>query len=191
MSRRRRAALAVALSTAAGVGGWMASSDGQSLADTPRTRLAPGHSPATGPPVARIRIPAIGVDAQVVRLGLNKDGTLQVPAKPSQAGWWSGGAVPGRGGTAVIAGHVDSRSGPAVFFGLRRLRPGTRVLVTMPGGPTARFAVRREEEVAKSRFPTRRVYAPTRAPSLRLITCGGRFDYSSGHYRDNVVVYAE
>jgi sortase (surface protein transpeptidase) len=189
MSRRGRAALATAVVLLAAVAGWVALAGGPSRADTPRTRLAPGHTPASGPPVARIRIPAIGVDAEVVRLGLNRDRTLQVPARSSQAGWWTGGAVPGRRGTAVIVGHVDSRAGPAVFFRLRRLRPGDRVAVTLPGRPAARFRVQRKEEFSKSRFPTRRVYTPTRAPSLRLITCGGRFDESTGHYRDNVVVF--
>lgn len=158
--------------------------------DVPRTRLAPGHAPATGAPRARIQIPSIGVDAGVVDLGLNRDRTLQVPARARQVGLWKGGAVPGREGAAIMVGHVDSRTGPAVFFRLRRLREGDRVIVRMPGRAAARYVVQGSEEVSKDRFPTRRVYARTRGATLRLITCSGSFDRSSGHYRDNLVVYA-
>ncbi len=166
------------------------SGDTRSPGDTPRPRLEPGHLPAGGPQRARIEIPSIGVDAGVVDLGLNRDRTLQVPARAGQVGLWKGGAVPGRAGAAIMVGHVDSRIGPAVFFRLRRLRAGDRVIVRMPGRAAARYVVQRSEEVRKDRFPTRRVYSRTRGATLRLITCSGSFDRSRGHYRDNLVVYA-
>lgn len=158
--------------------------------DTPRPRLDPGHVPAGGPQRARIEIPSIGVDAGVIDLGLNRDRTLQVPARAGQVGLWKGGAVPGRAGAAIMVGHVDSRIGPAVFFRLRRLRVGDRVIVRMPGRAAARYVVQRSEEFSKDRFPTRRVYSRTHDATLRLITCSGSFNRSSGHYRDNLVVYA-
>jgi sortase (surface protein transpeptidase) len=138
----------------------------------------------------RVVIPSIGVDAPVIKLGLNPDRTLEVPSDFGVAGWWSGGTVPGRQGPAVIVGHVDSRGGPAVFYGLRELATGDVVIVRGAGGSVARFVVQGTEQVPKDGFPTDRVYGPVGHPALRLITCGGGFDRESGHYLDNLVVYA-
>ena len=159
-------------------------------AERPRQRIAPGHRPAFGGAIARISIPAIGVRAPVIRLGKNGDDTLQVPGSPSQAGWWSGGAKAGDQGTAVIVGHVDSHGGPAVFYRLRQLRTGDRVRVVHRDGSRASFSVVARHRYPKKDFPTERVYSRTDEPTLRLITCGGSFDASRGHYRDNVVVFA-
>ncbi len=136
-----------------------------------------------------MRIPAIGVAAPLVPLGVNPDQTLQVPSDFAVPGWFQPGPEPGEPGAAVVAGHVDSRTGPAVFFALSRLRPGDEVEVAGDRG-VARFRVDKVEQYAKSAFPTLDVYGATRTPTLRLITCGGDFDRSTGHYQDNVVVYA-
>jgi sortase (surface protein transpeptidase) len=141
-------------------------------------------------PPARLEIPAIGVDAPLVPLGLDRAGALEVPRRFDVAGWWTGGARPGERGPAVIAGHVDSLTGPAVFFRLGSLRPGRHIVVERRDGSRLRFTVHRLEHYAKRRFPARRVYGPTRRPELRLITCSGTFDYATGHYLDNTVVYA-
>lgn len=141
------------------------------------------------PPV-RIRIPAIGVSAAVVRLGLNRDGTLQVPADFGVTGWFTGGPAPGETGPAVIAGHIDSRRGPAVFYRLHALRPGDRVAVERTDGTTVQFAVQDTAQYPKRAFPTEAVFGPSPDPLLRLITCGGTFDRSRRSYRDNVVVTA-
>lgn len=138
----------------------------------------------------RIEIAAIGVRAPVIRLGLNRDGSLEVPTRFDETGWWSGGARPGERGPAVIAGHVDSRTGPAVFFRLDRLRARDAIEVVRRDGSRARFLVQRIARYRKAAFPTARVYGPTRRPALRLITCSGAFDSASGHYVDNTVVYA-
>jgi len=148
-----------------------------------------------GPPARPARpvllsIPAIGVRAPVIRLGLDRDRSLKVPKDFGETGWWAGGPRPGERGPAVIAGHVDSYTGPAVFFGLRDLHPGDSIIVLRRDGTRARFAVQRSQEYPKDRFPTARVYGRTARPTLRLITCGGEFDRSSGHYLDNTVVYA-
>jgi sortase (surface protein transpeptidase) len=126
----------------------------------------------------------------VIRLGLNRRRTLQVPGRSDQAGWWSGGAFPGARGTAVIAGHVDSEKGPAVFFRLRELEPGEEIDVATPQGRRARFFVDHLEHHRKDRFPTKAVYGRTPEPSLRLITCSGTFDERRGDYPSNLIVFA-
>jgi LPXTG-site transpeptidase (sortase) family protein len=138
----------------------------------------------------RLRIPAIGVEASVIDLGLNPDGTLQVPEDFSQTGWWTGGARPGDRGAAVIVGHVDSRTGPAVFYRLQELRPGDEIQVMNADNQVVRFQVEQLRQVAKDNFPTEMVYGMTPEPTLRLITCGGVFDSASRSYRDNVIVFA-
>jgi sortase (surface protein transpeptidase) len=130
------------------------------------------------------------VSAPVVPLHLNRNKTLQVPTHWGQAGWFVGGPEPGETGAAVIAGHVDSKSGPAVFFRLRALRPGDLIKVVLKNRSTVRFVVRSKRAVPKKRFPTKLVFGKTTAPTLRLITCDGRFDRSTGHYVDNLVVFA-
>jgi hypothetical protein len=137
-----------------------------------------------------LTIPAIGVRAAVVDLGLNRDGTLQVPASTTAAGWYTASARPGAIGPAVIAGHVDSRSGPAVFFWLREMRPGERVYVGRADGTMAVFTVTGVRLYAKDQFPTAAVYGPVPDAELRLITCGGAFDESVRSYLGNVVVFA-
>lgn len=164
--------------------------DKPSARERPRTSLPAAHTPARGEPVARVKIPAIGVDAPMIKLGLNPDRTLEVPADAFETGWWSGGSFPGDHGPAVIAGHVESRGGPAVFFRLDELEAGDEVRVTRPNGETTRFVVVRQERVPKEDFPTRRVYAPTSRPTLRVVTCTGDFDEARGRYRSNLIVFA-
>ena len=150
----------------------------------------PAPPPRRAAPPLRIEIAAIGVHAPVIRLGLNRDGTLEVPTVFGDTGWWTGGPRPGERGPAVIAGHVDSRTGPAVFFRLGRLRAGDPIVVVRRDGSRVRFLVQRAARYRKAAFPTAQVYGATRRPTLRLITCSGAFDSASGHYVDNTVVYA-
>lgn len=159
----------------------------------PSGRAAPPASLATAPQAARpawLSVPAIGIRTSLVDLGLNKDGTLQVPASTAVAGWFTGSPRPGMAGSAVIAGHVDSRTGPGIFFWLRRLRPGDRVYVGRADGTMAVFTVTAVRMYAKDQFPTAAVYGPVPDAELRLITCGGIFDRSLGSYLSNVVVFA-
>jgi hypothetical protein len=141
-------------------------------------------------PPARIRIPSIGVDARVVRLGLDASGALETPRGWGDAGWYVHSPRPGRPGPAVVAGHVDSTSGPAVFYRLGALRPRAAIRVIGADGTTVTFRVHRVGRWPKTGFPTRLVYGATRRPTLRLITCGGAFDRGSGHYTDNTIVFA-
>jgi sortase (surface protein transpeptidase) len=138
----------------------------------------------------RIQIPVIGASAPVDPLGLNRDGSLAVPKDFGRAGYYTGRPTPGEIGPAIIVAHVDSKAGPAVFYRLRDLDPGDEVRVTRADRSEVVFVVDRVEQHPKNRFPTETVYAPTPDATLRLITCGGSFDRSSGHYRDNVIAFA-
>jgi hypothetical protein len=137
-----------------------------------------------------VALPTIGVRSALVGLDVGSDGALEAPEDPDVAGWFVRGAAPGEPGPTVIAGHVDSRSGPAVFFRLDQLRPGDRVEVTRSDGQVLAYRVATVEQHPKNAFPTARVYGPTPGPELHLITCGGDFDRRIRHYRDNVVVTA-
>lgn len=141
------------------------------------------------PPV-RVEIPSIGVSSPLVRLGLNRDRSMEVPGNFQVAGWFTGGPQPGQLGPAVIAGHVDSPTGPAVFFRLRDLRPGDQVRVVRADHRVVRFEVDSLASYPKQALPTEAVYGATTAPVLRLITCAGSFDRSSRSYRDDLVVSA-
>ena len=140
----------------------------------------------------RVSVPSVGLEAPVDAVGVRRNGELAAPRSVSRAGWWRNGARPGQRGPAVIVGHRDSRTGPAAFAGLERVRRGALVTVAGPGGraTTTTFRVTRVIRVAKDRFPSRVVYGPTLQRSLRLVTCTGRFDTARGHYRDNLVVLA-
>jgi sortase (surface protein transpeptidase) len=162
------------------------------LVPVPIGRQAPVPEPApqkVARPVSLI-IPSIGVRTGLVRLGLTPSGALQVPSTTTVAGWYTGSARPGATGAAVIVGHIDSRSGPGVFFRLRLLHPGSRVYVRRADGTLAVFQVTSVRSYLKSRFPTVAVYGPVPYAELRLITCGGTFDYATGHYLSNVIVDA-
>ncbi|MEU7038878.1 class F sortase [Streptomyces sp. NPDC046237] len=152
-------------------------------------RPAPDPLPASDP--VRIRIPAIRVDAFLMRLQLDAKGALQPPpaTAPAFAGWYADGTTPGALGTAVVAGHVDTPAGPAVFHQLGALKQGAEIRVDRRDGRTALFTVDAVEEHEKGRFPDDKVYGDSGRPELRLITCGGTWSKGTG-YQANTVVYA-
>lgn len=159
------------------------------------TSSAPTHDFGPVLPESRpvsLDIPAIKVhETHLIDLAYEPDGSLEVPQHFDEAGWFSPGPTPGQLGPAVIAAHVDSKAGPAVFYRLGDLRKGDTVAVGRDDGTTAHFVVDRVEEYAKNHFPTSEVYGNTTdRAELRLITCGGDFDHRTGHYVDNVVVFA-
>ncbi|MFG3711183.1 class F sortase [Micromonospora sp. NPDC049460] len=140
-----------------------------------------------------ISIPRIGVDASIMSLGTNPDGTVQVPPleQAQRAGWYEPGPSPGEVGNAVIVGHVDSaKIGPAVFFSLGALQPGDTIIVTREDGQRVTFTVESVKAYPKTEFPTEQVYGPNDRPGLRVVTCGGVFDEAARSYPDNVVVFA-
>lgn len=136
-----------------------------------------------------LSIPAIGVWVDVGSLGLDADGTVQVPTGTRQPGWFRLGPTPGEIGSAVMLGHVDSYLGPGVFFGLRTLAAGDQVNVGLSDGVTARFTVNAVVMYSKEQFPAQRVYGSHGASALQLVTCGGAFDHQTGSYLSNIVVY--
>lgn len=158
--------------------------------------------PATLPPAdetglsrsvpTAVEIPKIGVSSNLVSLRLQGDGSLQVPTDFSTAGWYSSGAYPGEADVppALIVGHVDNYKGPAIFFRLKELGVGDRVLVPRADGTTATFVVYRTANYVKTAFPAQSVYAATGRPELRLITCTGQFDSNARSYLSNFVAYA-
>ena len=142
------------------------------------------------PVPVRLRVPTARIDTPLERLRRNADGTIQTPDGPTIAGWYEEGPRPGQPGPAVILGHVDSTEGPGVFFYLAELTPGAAIYVDGADGRTITFRVTAVSRVPKTDFPTDLVYSPTLQPSLRLVTCGGSFDYRTRQYRDNVIAYA-
>ncbi len=153
---------------------------------------------ARGPSLRRslpvsVDIPAIGVSSKLLHLGVNSDGTIQVPSlytRPGEAAWFKYSATPGQIGASVIEGHLDGYHGPAVFFRLGALRPGNRIDVTLADGITAVFRVTGVRQYRKSSFPAKAVYGATGYATLHLITCGGAFDHATGHYLSSTVVFA-
>jgi sortase (surface protein transpeptidase) len=154
------------------------------------SRFRSPRTVAAVPVPVRLRIPSIGVNAGLEQVGLAADGTIAAPRGYHTAAWYKDGPRPGQPGPAVLLGHVDTKHAPAVFYELATLKPGAEVLVDRADKSTVRFRVSGRIQVAKSRFPADLVYAPTLAPILRLVTCGGEFDLKTGHYRDNIVVTA-
>ena len=144
---------------------------------------------AASAPVS-MQIPVLRAGADVVDLGLQRDGTMETPTGAEPIGWYTGSPTPGALGPAVLAGHVDWDGEPGTFYGLRELLPGDEISVLRADGSTAVFTVDRVEEHGKDAFPTDEVYGDTTDAQLRLITCGGSFDEETGDYLDNVVVFA-
>ena len=139
---------------------------------------------------SRIRIPALGIDRRPVPLGVLRDGSLEAPRRYLDVGWWKDGPLPGLPGNAVVVGHVDSMTGPAVFYGLASLQPGDKVTVTRRDDSAVQFLVRSATRFPVKDFPADRVYRRDGPPGLVLITCGGKYDQAAGRYLDNVVVFA-
>jgi sortase (surface protein transpeptidase) len=198
------------LAAAFGLGGWAqdgwalggraTAADGSSYQAGSIHRAAVPHGPvaqAPGPsgraqvarPV-RLVVPSIGVSTKLIRLGLTSSHALQVPPTAAVAGWFTGSPRPGAIGSSVIAGHIDSYLGPGVFYRLSDLRRGEDAYVIGANHTVAVFKITSVRSYLKSRFPTAEVYGPVPDPELRLVTCGGTFDYATRQYLSNVVVYA-
>ena len=156
----------------------------------PRRSKGAASTPAAPARPVAITIPAIGVRSVLAPLGLNPDGTVEVPTDPAAAGWYELGTRPGAMGSAVILGHVDSREGPAVFYLLSTLNAGDAVDVRLADGASARFRVSSVRTYANAQFPADQVYAAEGARVLNLVTCGGAYDAERGGYQANVVVAA-
>ncbi|MFF0878559.1 class F sortase [Micromonospora aurantiaca (nom. illeg.)] len=156
----------------------------------PASAAAPVRKPASRP--VRLAVPAIKVNAPVTPVGQAKDGSVDVPplTEHDQTGWYDRGAVPGDPGRAIIVGHVDTKSGPAVFYRLRSLKPGARIQVTRADRSVVTFKVDSVEYFDKANLPAARVYGDSGPAELRLITCGGEWVGGRTGYQDNVIVFA-
>lgn len=167
----------------------------QDPSDAPGTGSDPrsdsGTTPLPPSPPDRVRIPAIGVDTPLMGLGLTRQGSLDVPPpeRKNLAGWYEAGTTPGERGTAIVAGHVDNKEGPAVFYELGALEKGRTIEVERRDGSVAVFTVHANEVYDAKDFPDEKVYGAASRPELRVITCGGKYSKQTG-YQGNVVVFA-
>jgi Sortase domain len=156
-------------------------------------RGGPGGAPLPRSVPVRLRIPAIGVNARVIPLGLDASGGVAVPplGTPFLTSWYDRGSAPGQDGPAVLLGHVDSAAvGPAVFYKLGDLARGDLVYITLRNRRTAVFRVTAVALYRQQDFPTKQVYGFTQRPTLRLITCGGDYDEQTHLYLDRTIAFA-
>jgi Sortase domain len=173
------------------------SSDAAPAPTPPVSASVPASVPAgVAAPLARsapvrVQIPAIGVDSALMQLGLQVDGSLQVPPSGFPAGWYTGAPTPGELGPAILAGHVDWGGQPGVFYHLRDLQPEAEITVTRQDGSATVFRVTQVKQYPKDEFPTDVVYGDLDHPGLRLITCGGSFDRETRNYDDNIIAFAD
>ncbi|WP_233434418.1 class F sortase [Nocardia yamanashiensis] len=181
-------AAAVALTSVLTAG---CSSDSTPAASTVTTTSAVQTAPAISrsTPTA-FTISSIGASGSLISLGLNADGTVQVPADYRQAGWYQQGPAPGEQGSAVILGHVDSYQGEGIFFALKKVKPGDLIDVTRADGKIAHFKVTDVRMYQKSEFPDQLVYGSRGGATLQVVTCGGQFDQNAKSYLSNVVVFS-
>lgn len=154
---------------------------------TSEVATGPRHHVRRSP--IRLDIAAIDVSTRLVRLGLQQDGTVEVPADPDRAGWFEPGPVPGAPGSSVVLGHVDSFNGPAVFSRLNELERGDVIHVRRDDGSVIGFSVRRLVVYPNAEFPAQRIYAAPFGRRLNLVTCAGAYDADLGGYQSNLVVY--
>lgn len=180
---------AAAVSPAVGAVGPAAGAANPGAAAAAPAELTTGPLMDSSPP-ARLAIPALRVSVPLIGLGRQDDGSMEVPADAKTVGWYTKAPTPGALGPAVLAGHVDYRKQPGTFARLAELRAGDGVDITRTDGRMAMFTVTRVDRYPKNAFPSDAVYGPIDHAGLRLITCGGDFDARSGHYADNIVVYA-
>ncbi|MGV9325991.1 class F sortase [Streptosporangium sandarakinum] len=186
---------ALTLSAAVGPGGL----DGPLTAAAP---TAPPPLPVVQPPEPlrtaagvrpnKLSIGKIGLLAPLTQVGVDAKKEVQTPplSKPKLAGWYRHGPVPGQQGPSVILGHVNTKSGPAVFSRLKEIKRGDKIKVSRSDKAVVEFTVDGVEQVSKKAFPSKRVYGNTGEATLRLITCGGVYNPRIGHYTDNIIVYA-
>jgi sortase (surface protein transpeptidase) len=158
---------------------------------TPVTEVSTTTSQFARSAPTELRIPKLDLTAEFeAPLGLKADKTIEVPDTYTKVGWYENGATPGEVGPAVILGHVDSYEGPAIFWSLGKLKEGDEVEVKRADGTTAVFVVEYSQRFDQDEFPTMLVYGPTDKPTLRLVTCSGKFDKAAQKYSHNLVVFA-
>lgn len=149
----------------------------------------------TAPPSAsglvptRLRIPSISVDAQVEQVGLDAQRRVDVPSNYANVAWFKLGAKPGERGNAIIDGHVDSPTAAAVFYNLKKLKVGDRIVVVGEKDQQKVFEVFETAAYPYNQAPLERIFGPSEAAQLILITCTGTFDRTTANYDQRFVVY--
>ncbi|MFG3128754.1 class F sortase [Streptomyces tendae] len=160
----------------------------------PDIPLPPAHAPLGAAPPQRLDVPELGIDAPVVARGLDGKGAIEPPPfdQPGTVGWYAAGVTPGAAGTALLVGHVDTETRPAVFYELSTLEPGQTIRVVRDDAEVAEFTVDDVQVLTRDGFDAQQAYGPrdTERSELRLITCGGTFDRTTDTYTANVVVSA-
>lgn len=171
-----------------------ATGDMAAVGRPPRAQLPSAAEPLGDALPERLDIPYLGVRAPVVAAGIDARGALEPPpfGRPGVVGWYAAGVTPGEAGTALLVGHVDTETRPAVFYKVSALKPGTRIRVVREDARVAEFTVDDVQVLTRDRFDARQAYGPRRRgrAELRLITCGGSYDRASRSYTANVVVSA-
>ncbi|GHH32416.1 class F sortase [Streptomyces candidus] len=159
-----------------------------------QVELPDAHDPVAGARPRRVEVPSLGVAAPVSPRGLDSFGAVDPPPyeQPRTVGWYRDGARPGASGVALLVGHVDTRSKPAVFYGLSSARPGEQIRITGADGSVTEFTIDDVQVFSRDKFDAKKVYGPRVAgrAELRLITCGGTYDHEARAYTANVVVSA-
>ncbi|MDG5471724.1 class F sortase [Jeotgalibacillus sp. ET6] len=138
-----------------------------------------------------VSIPSLEIEADIIQVGIEEDGAMEVPENVNEVGWFEPGTKPGGVGNSVLAGHVDSYEGPAIFFELRNLTEGDEIIVTGEEGEPLTFVVTSMESYPADGAPLQEIFGPSDSRNLNLITCTGPFDRESGQYPDRLVVYTE
>ncbi|TFD95878.1 class F sortase [Jeotgalibacillus sp. R-1-5s-1] len=138
-----------------------------------------------------LTIPSLEIEAPVIQVGMLENGEMEVPEDVNEVGWFEPGVMPGARGNSVLAGHVDSYRGPAVFFKLKDLKQGDEIIVTGENGETLTFAVTDIQTYPSDGAPIERIFGPSGERNLNLITCTGPFNRDSGQYPDRLVVYTQ
>ncbi len=140
---------------------------------------------------ARIQIPSLDIDTGVIPVGLLDNGEMEVPEETDVTGWYDRGVQPGAVGNSVIAGHVDSKEGPAIFFYLKDIEPGEEIIITDENGVELTFEVKTKESYPTDESPIEQIFGPSDKRNLNIITCAGTFDREQHLYPDRLVVYTE
>jgi LPXTG-site transpeptidase (sortase) family protein len=151
---------------------------------------SPSSQPTSATEPTSLVIKNLKVSAAIVPVALNTDRSLQIPSKSMDVGWYVRSAQPGEKGTAIMTGHLDTATGPAVFWNLKNLKPGDQIEISRSNQTVAVFRVDKVERYSQDNFPDQQVYGTADYPALRLITCAGTYSRSLGRYSDNLVVYA-
>ncbi|MCR2827830.1 class F sortase [Microbacterium sp. zg.Y909] len=162
---------------------------------TVQVPVAPAPPPPVQAPSAapqQLASADLGIDMPVVPVGVQDDGSMEIPVDPAVAGWYRYGPAPADAdGTTVLAAHVDSRVyGIGPLSVLRDAQPGQTLQLTDADGAVTSYTVESVTYIPRAELPVDQLFDRDGPRSLVVITCGGEFDEQSRTYSDNVVLVA-